>query len=651
MSNIPISSLPIAISLTGSEAVPLVQAGTTKSATVALINAQNIANIPAGGTTGQGLVKSSNANYATQWKTVSGFGTVQEVDTGTGLTGGPITLTGTVSLASISTGNVLANTSGISAAPTPTTPSSVLDVIGSTQGDILYRDSGGWQVLAPGNNGQILTTQGAAANPKWSAVGSGSVQSVGLSLPAIFTVSGSPVTTTGTLTGTLATQNANLVWSGPSSGVASAPTFRSLVGADLPTPSASTLGGIQSTTGASHQWISSISTSGVPGLSQPAFTDISGTVAASQLPNPTLSTLGGIEAINAVASNWVRSIDTSGVPHLSQPAFSDISGNVVLAQLPTMGNNTILSNISGGSSTPLANGLSAIIDSAISNVQGDILYRDTSSWLALAPGTSGQVLTTGGAAANPAWATVTGTGTVTSIATNNGVTGGTITTTGTIGLASITAHTVLANTTGSSAVPTASTPSSILDIIGSTEGDVLYRGASTWSALAPGTNGQFLQTTGTGSTPQWAAAVTSIATAGLATGGTITTSGTITVTAASKSDQQTGTSTTLAVTPSQQQSHDSAAKAWVSFTGSTGAILASYNVASVSRSGTGQFTVTYTNAFSSANYAASVTSNGAGIISTGNGNQLAASIDIRFTNTSNVNTDPPQGFLICFGRQ
>src|SRR6185312_8893516 len=131
MSNLPISSLPIAIALTGREEVPLVQAGTTKSATVTLINSQNIANIPAGGLTGQGLVKQSNTNYDTIWKTVSGFGTVQEVDTGTGLTGGPITLTGTVSLASIATGNVLANTSGISAAPTPTTPGAVLDVIGA----------------------------------------------------------------------------------------------------------------------------------------------------------------------------------------------------------------------------------------------------------------------------------------------------------------------------------------------------------------------------------------------------------------------------------------------------------------------------------------------------------------------------------------
>lgn len=46
-----------------------------------------------------------------------------------------------------------------------------------------------------------------------------------------------------------------------------------------------------------------------------------------------------------------------------------------------------------------------------------------------------------------------GSGSVTSIATNNGLTGGTITTTGTIGLAPIAANSVLANLTGGSAVP------------------------------------------------------------------------------------------------------------------------------------------------------------------------------------------------------
>lgn len=47
-----------------------------------------------------------------------GSGTVTSVDSGTGLTGGPITTSGTLSLASINNLNVLGNVSGSTAAPT-----------------------------------------------------------------------------------------------------------------------------------------------------------------------------------------------------------------------------------------------------------------------------------------------------------------------------------------------------------------------------------------------------------------------------------------------------------------------------------------------------------------------------------------------------
>ena len=64
--------------------------------------------------------------------------------------------------------------------------------------------------------------------------GSGSVTSVALALPAFITVSGSPVTASGTLTGALAVQNANKVLAGPATGSDAAPTFRALVAADIP---------------------------------------------------------------------------------------------------------------------------------------------------------------------------------------------------------------------------------------------------------------------------------------------------------------------------------------------------------------------------------------------------------------------------------
>jgi hypothetical protein len=68
-----------------------------------------------------------------------------------------------------------------------------------------------------------------------SSTGSGgTVTDVGLALPTEFTISGSPVNTTGTLTGTWANQTNNFVLAGPSVAPAGAPTFRALVAADIP---------------------------------------------------------------------------------------------------------------------------------------------------------------------------------------------------------------------------------------------------------------------------------------------------------------------------------------------------------------------------------------------------------------------------------
>lgn len=66
------------------------------------------------------------------------------------------------------------------------------------------------------------------------AVGSGTVTSVALTVPAEFSIAGSPITTSGTLAITSANESANTVWAGPTSGSAAAPSFRALVAADIP---------------------------------------------------------------------------------------------------------------------------------------------------------------------------------------------------------------------------------------------------------------------------------------------------------------------------------------------------------------------------------------------------------------------------------
>lgn len=66
--------------------------------------------------------------------------------------------------------------------------------------------------------------------------GIGTVTTVALAAPPdIFTVTGSPVTSGGTLTLNENDQSANTIWAGPATGAADVPGFRAMVQADLPT--------------------------------------------------------------------------------------------------------------------------------------------------------------------------------------------------------------------------------------------------------------------------------------------------------------------------------------------------------------------------------------------------------------------------------
>ena len=70
---------------------------------------------------------------------------------------------------------------------------------------------------------------------------------------------------------------------------------------------------------------------------------------------------------------------------------------------------------------------------------------------------------------------------------------------------SVATGTVQSNISGSSNPPSANTISSVLDnLLGTTQGSVAYRGASSWASLPPGTLGQFLQTQGASANPTWA---------------------------------------------------------------------------------------------------------------------------------------------------
>ena len=178
---------------------------------------------------------------------------------------------------------------------------------------------------------QNVLTWDAATN-SWipKATGSnGSVTSVALSLPSsVFSVSGSPVTSTGTLSGTFTSQTANTVFAAPA-GSAGTPSFRALVATDIPSLSANYIQNISTGTQTGSFSISGngfIGTKlGVGITGTPNNTvEIGGTTAASGLSGLRLTGLGAatlqtpltntlavnangdvVVTSNAAANNWL----------------------------------------------------------------------------------------------------------------------------------------------------------------------------------------------------------------------------------------------------------------------------------------------------------------------------------------------------------
>ena len=180
--------------------------------------------------------------------------------------------------------------------------------------------------------------------------GTGTVTSVGLSMPSIFSVSGSPVTASGTLTAALATQVANTIFAGPSSGADAAPTFRALVADDVPNLAASkiTTGTLATARGGTGLDASAASNGQLligngSGLTLAALTAGSGVSITNGAGSISISGTGG--TVTSVALSLPGIFSVSGSP---------VTGSGTLtATLATQSANTIFAGpTSGGAAAP-----------------------------------------------------------------------------------------------------------------------------------------------------------------------------------------------------------------------------------------------------------------------------------------------------------
>jgi hypothetical protein len=295
-----------------------------------------------------------------------------------------------------------------------------------------------------------------------TSAGAGTVTSVGLSLPALFTVAGSPVTTTGTLTASLATQVANRVWAGPAAGADAAPTFRALVAADIPPISSGSITGtIPVANGGTGL------TSGTSG-GVLAFT-AAGTIASSGALTASRIVLGG--GAGAAPTVLGSLGTTTTVLHgnaAGAPSFAAVDlTTTVTGTLPTANGGT---GLTGGSSggIPYFSSTTTIGSSAALAANQIVLGGGAATTPATlgSLGTTSQVLI-GNAAGAPSWGSVTLTTMVTG---------------------------TLPVTNGGTGLATA------------TQGDLLYASAAnTYSALTKDTNAtRYLSNTGTSNNPAWA---------------------------------------------------------------------------------------------------------------------------------------------------
>ena len=237
------------------------------------------------------------------------------------------------------------------------------------------------------------------------------------------------------------------------------------------------------------------------GISKRATSAQIGDYVAQTYPNRNISSITASSPIVAITTPPVFPEPGSTV------ALSIGNNSIGNINLAFMASGTVKAYTGSGSGQPTDATVSAVLDT-ISMTQGAVLYRDTSSWTALSPGTNGYVLTTGGSVANPSWASPN----IAVVAITGGTISGVAITTSTINSSIIGGTTPAAATfTNLTATGTVSFSNPLTVPNGGTgaatltaNGIVYGNGTSAVGVTAAGTTGQALLAN-SGNVPTWGA--------------------------------------------------------------------------------------------------------------------------------------------------
>lgn len=188
----------------------------------------------------------------------------------------------------------------------------------------------------------------------WSKIGTGdgSVSSVALSMPNIFSVSGSPVTSSGTLTATLKNQNANYLFAGPASGGAAIPSFRKLVAADIPALDYDKYSHwVLQASGTNASNISSGTTVNITGSGASSVTKSGNTITISSTDNNTTYSAG--TGLNLSSNVFALTGQALALHNVSTNGFFYRNGSTIGTRVISVsGNGITISNGNGASGNP-----------------------------------------------------------------------------------------------------------------------------------------------------------------------------------------------------------------------------------------------------------------------------------------------------------
>ena len=160
-----------------------------------------------------------------------------------------------------------------------------------------------------------------------------------------------------------------------------------------------------------------------------------------------LATIGQATVERAALTGDVTASANSNVTTIADDA-------VTFAKMQEIATQRVIGRNTAGAGNPEEVSAAQVLD-WLGSTRGAVLYRGAAGWAILGPGTSGDALTSNGAGADPSYQSV------------------------------------------------AADIQALLDSLSTTQGAVLYRDASDWVALSPGTDGQVLQTQGGAANPQW----------------------------------------------------------------------------------------------------------------------------------------------------